>query len=147
MSLFSNTKTEPALSIENVYFKSKRHSVPGGPARILWYVSQSEYMQTGAIRACSYLDKVETDTKKTLFKKYHRLGVLDWSELLAVGGKSDIITAYVFSYTELFDYPISLAQVRVFVKSPTETFQSYKKIDEPAFMQIYTAGVYGGSHG
>ena len=147
MSLFSNTKTEPALSIENVYFKSKRHSVPGGPARILWYVSQSEYMQTGAIRACAYLDKVETDTKKTLFKKYHRLGVLDWSELLAVGGKSDPITAYVFSYTELFDYPISLAQVRDFVKSPTETFQSYKKIDEPAFMQIYTAGVYGGSHG
>lgn len=147
MSLFSNTKAEPALSIENVYFKSKRHSVPGGPARILWYVSQSEYMQTGAIRACSYLDKVETDTKKTLFKKYHRLGVLDWSELLAVGGKSDIITAYVFSYTELFDYPISLAQARIFVKSPTETFQSYKKIDEPAFMHIYTAGVYGGSHG
>lgn len=147
ISLFSNTKTEPALSIENVYFKSKRHSVPGGPARILWYVSQSEYMQTGAIRACSYLDKVETDTKKTLFKKYHRLGVLDWSELLSVGGKSNLITAYTFSYTELFNYPIPLAQVRDFINNPTETFQSYKKIDEPAFMQIYTAGVYGGSHG
>lgn len=147
MSLFSNTKTEPALSIENVYFKSKRHSVPGGPARILWYVSQSEYMQTGAIRACSYLDNVETDTKKTLFKKYHRLGVLDWSELLSVGGKSDLITAYTFSYTELFDHPISLTQVRNFINNPTETFQSYKKIDEPAFMQIYTAGVYGGNHG
>ena len=147
ISLFSNTKTEPALSIENVYFKSKRHSVPGGPARILWYVSQSEYMQTGAIRACSYLDNVETDAKKTLFKKYHRLGVLDWPELLAVGGKSDLITAYSFSYTELFDHPIPLAQVRNFIDNPTETFQSYAKIDEPAFMQIYTAGVYGGSHG
>lgn len=147
MSLFSNTKTEPALSIENVYFKSKRHSVPGGTARILWYVSQSEYMMTGAIRACSYLDNVETDTKKTLFKKYHRLGVLDWSELLAVGGKSDLITAYSFSYTELFDHPIPLEQVRNFIKNPAETFQSYTKIDEPAFMQIYTAGVYGGNHG
>lgn len=147
VSLFSNTKTEPALSIENVYFKSKRHSVPCGPARILWYVSQSEYMQTGAIRACSYLDNVETDTKKTLFKKYHRLGVLDWSELLAVGGKSEFITAYGFSYTELFDHPIPLAQVRNIIGNPTETFQSYAKIDEPAFTQIYTAGVYGGSHG
>ena len=147
VSLFSNTKTEPALSIENVYFKSKRHSVPCGPARILWYVSQSEYMQTGAIRACSYLDNVETDTKKTLFKKYHRLGVLDWSELLSVGGKSDLITAYTFSYTELFDHPISLTQVRNLINNPTETFQSYKKIDEPAFIQIYTAGVYGGNHG
>lgn len=147
LSLFSNTKTEPALSIENVYFKSKRHSVPCGPARILWYVSQSEYMQTGAIRACSHLDAVETDTKKTLFKKYHRLGVLDWPELLAVGGKSDLITAYSFSYTELFDHPIPLAQVRNFIANPAETFQSYSKIDEPAFMQIYTAGVYGGSHG
>ena len=147
VSLFSNTKTEPALSIENVYFKSKRHSVPCGPARILWYVSQSEYMQTGAIRACSYLDNVETDTKKTLFKKYHRLGVLDWFELLAVGGKSDLITAYSFSYTELFDNPIPLEQVRNFIGNPTETFQSYAKIDEPAFVQMYTAGVYGGSHG
>ena len=146
MSLFSNTKTEPALSIENVYFKSKRHSVPGGPARILWYVSQSEYMQTGAIRACSYLDNVETDAKKTLFKKYHRLGVLDWPELLAVGGKSDLITAYSFSYTELFDHPIPLVQIRSFIKNPTETFQSYKKIDESTFIQIYTEGVYGGNH-
>lgn len=146
LSLFANTKTEPALSIENVYFKSKRHSVPGGPARILWYVSQSEYMQTGAIRACSYLDKVETDTKKALFKKYHRLGVLDWSELLAVGRKSDLITAYVFSYTELFDHPIALAQVRNYIKSPAVTFQSYKEIDETVFMQIYEAGVYGGNH-
>ena len=147
ISLFSNTKTEPALSIENVYFKSKRHSVPCGPARILWYVSQSEYMQTGAIRACSYLDNAETDTKKALFKKYHRLGVLDWSELLAVGRKSDLITAYSFSYTELFDHPIPLEQVRNFIGNPTETFQSYAKIDEPAFVQMYTAGVYGGSHG
>lgn len=147
MSLFSNTKAEPALSIENVYFKSKRHSVPSGPARILWYVSQSEYMQTGAIRACSYLDNVETGTKKFLFKKYHRLGVLSWSELLAVGGNSDLITAYGFSYTELFDYPIPLVQVRNFINSPAETFQSYKKVDEAAFLQIYMAGVYGGSHG
>ena len=104
-------------------------------------------MQTGAIRACSYLDNVETDTKKTLLKKYHRLGVLDWSELLSVGGKSDLITAYTFSYTELFDHPISLTQVRNLINNPTETFQSYKKIDEPAFIQIYTAGVYGGNHG
>lgn len=147
VSLFSNTKTEPALNIENVYFKSNRHSVPGGPARILWYVSQSEYMQTGAIRACSYLDDVETDTKKTLFKKYHRLGVLDWAELLAIGGKSDLLSAYRFSYTELFDHPIPLEQVRTFINIPKETFQSYKKIDEPAFMEIYKAGVYGGSHG
>lgn len=146
LSLFANTKTEPALSIENAYFKSKRHSVPNGPARILWYVSQSEYMQTGAIRACSYLDKVETDTKKALFKKYHRLGVLDWAELLTIGGKSDLITAYIFSYTELFDYPIALAQARNYVNCPAETFQSYKKIDEPVFMQIYEAGVYGGNH-
>lgn len=147
ISLFSNTKTEPALSIENVYFKSKRHSVPGGPARILWYVSQSEYMQTGAIRACSYLDNVEIGSKKALFKKYHRLGVLDWSELQSVGGKNDLIAAYTFSYTELFDYPIALAQVRNSIKNPAETFQSYTKIDESAFMQIYTAGVYGGNYG
>lgn len=147
VTFFPNTKTEPALSIENAYFKSKSHSVPKGAARILWYVSQSEYMQTGAIRACSYLDNVDTGTRKALFKKYHRLGVLEWSELLSIGGKSDYITAYVFSYTELFDYPIALARVRDYVNNPTETFQSYKKIDESAFIQIYEAGVYGGNHG
>ena len=97
--LFENEKTEPALSIENVYFKAKAQSIPDGPARILWYVSSSKYIGTPAIRACSYLDRVEKGSKEELFKKYRRLGVLDWPELTQIEDGKEL-TAYIFSYTE-----------------------------------------------
>ena len=146
LSLFANDKTEPALSVENVYFKSCRHSVPAGRARILWYVSQSDYMGTGMVRACSYLDKVEKGKKKDLYKKYRRLGVLTWEELMEIGGESDTISAYVFSYTELFDKPVHLDDVRKYINNKSASFQSFKKIDEDAYIKIYKAGRNADNH-
>lgn len=139
-SLFTNEKMEPALSIENVYYKALKHSIPNGPARLLWYVSQSSYMYTGAVRAVSYLDEVDRGTCRELFKRYSRLGVLEWEALRKIGGGSGKVTAYSFSYTELLDTPVSLSKIRDIIKKPNETIQSFRKISDDDFFQIYKLG-------
>lgn len=144
-SLFENDKPEPALSIENAYFKTEKQSVPKAPARILWYVSSSNYIETPAIRACSYLDRIEKGTAKELFEKYKRLGVLEWKDLQKLSEKGNVAT-YVFSYTELFDHPVGLEEIRALIARPRETFQSYCSIDEKTFLRIYQAGIQGENH-
>lgn len=141
-SWFENDKPVPALSIENAYFKTATHSIPWAPARVLWYVSSSNYIGTPAIRACSYLDRVERGTAKELFERYKRLGVLEWRDLQKLGVKGNVAT-YVFSYTELFENPVGLDEVRRMIGKPRETFQSFCTIDEKTFLNIYQAGVRG----
>ena len=144
-NLFENDKPEPALSIENAYFKTGKQSVPQAPARILWYVSSSNYIGTPAIRACSYLDRIEKGTAKELFEKYKRLGVLEWRDVQKRGRNGNVAT-YVFSYTELFDNPVGLDEIRGLMAKPKETFQSFCTIDEETFLRIYQAGSQGESH-
>lgn len=144
-NLFENDKPEPALSIENAYFKTQKLSVPQAPARILWYVSSSNYIGTPAIRACSYLDRIEKGTAKELFEKYKRLGVLEWKDLQKLSEKGNVAT-YVFSYTELFDHPVGLDEIRTLIARPRETFQSYCSIDEKTFLRIYQVGIQGENH-
>ena len=140
VTLFENEKSEPALSIENTYFKTARNSVTKAPARILWYVSSSRYIGTPAIRACSYLDRVEKGSAKEMYEKYKRLGVLEWKELQQRAKGRDVAT-YVFSYTELFDHPVGLEEVRKLINKPTETFQSFCTISETTFLNMYQAGM------
>lgn len=140
VTLFENEKSEPALSIENTYFKTARNSVPKAPARILWYVSSSHYIGTPAIRACSYLDRVEKGSAKEMYEKYKRLGVLEWKELQQRAKGRDVAT-YVFSYTELFDHPVGLEEARKLINKPTETFQSFCTISETTFLNVYQAGM------
>ena len=144
-NLFENDKPEPALSIENAYFKTGKQSVPQAPARILWYVSSSNYIGTPAIRACSYLDRIEKGTAKELFEKYKRLGVLEWRDVQKLGRNGNV-TTYVFSYTELFDIPVGLDETRGLIAKPKETFQSFCAIDEKTFLRIYQAGSQGEDH-
>lgn len=139
LSLFCNDKVEPALSIENVYYKTAVQSIKEAPARILWYESSSNYIGTPAIRACSYLDHVETGSAKELFKQYQRLGVLDWESLNRIGNSN--LAAYVFSYTELLRSPVGLKRAREIIKRPTETFQSFRSISEEDFFSIYKEGM------
>lgn len=138
-SLFSNEKTEPALSVENVYYKSERNRITQFPARILWYVSNGEMYGTKKIRACSCLDAVEVDTVSNLYKRYKRLGVLDWQDMLRIGSADQSIAAYKFSYTELLDKPVPLAEIRK-ILGRQETFQSGREISESQFFEIYKQG-------
>ena len=138
--LFENTKIEAALSPENVYFKNSKKRILQAPARILWYVSADRALYgTKMIRACSYLDSVEVDTVNNLYKKYRRLGVLSRNEMLKLGSDNRIITAYRFSYTELFKEPICLQDARR-ILGKQYTFQSAIEISRKSFFQIYKQG-------
>lgn len=128
------------LSDEKVYFKSPRKKISRFPARILWYVSQSEMMGTKQIRACSILDNVTTGSMKTVYKKYHRLGILDWNQLRSMVGNAEEITAYSFSCTELLKSPISLEEARRILGKPNEAFPSYREITESQFLDLYRQG-------
>lgn len=138
-SFFENEKYEPALSIENVYYKSNKQKIPYYPARILWYVSQSQMMGTGAIRACSYLELVKVGNAKSLYHSYRRLGVLDYNQLVHMGAGA--LAAYKFSYTELFDKPVALDRIRKILRNPRFSVQSYKEIRNEQFLKIYSEGM------
>lgn len=138
--LFSNDKMKPALSVENVYYKKKPRHINKFPARILWYVSNSGFeFGTKMIRACSYLDCVEIDTTSNLYKKYKRLGVLNWDDMLRIGNPDQEIVAYRFSYTELLKSPVTLKNIQNILNANV-TFQSYRKITPSEFFTIYKKG-------
>lgn len=144
LSLFPSDKPEASLSIENVYFKKKAQTISSYPARILWYVSNDPRMfGTKAIRACSYLDHTETATMKQLYTKYRRFGVLTWDDMKKIEEPEKLVSAYLFSYTEIFPKEVTLEDVRKILDRPTETFTSYKRISQSHFLNIYRLGKYG----
>ncbi len=129
------------FNIENVYYRSsKRFNMLSG-ARILWYVSSHGANKVSEIRACSRLISSETDTAKRLFKKYKRLGIYEWSNLMEIT-KCDPdgeVMAMRFYQTEYFKKPIEL-----------KDFQNYgikgqpfgpKNITNEQFINIYTDGM------
>lgn len=149
ISFFPNERIEPALSIENIYFKSA-HQVPQNfPARILWYVSHDKnLMYDMCIRACSYLDSIETDSAKKIFNRYKRLGVLDWGNILSLakGDPHNYISCYKFSFTELFSHPIPYITLKEWHQNSnrkTISLQSYTEIDNTSFISLYNYGKYG----
>ena len=142
ISLFGSDKIEPALSIEKVYYKSQRNSIPAAPARILWYVSNDkDLFGTGAIRASSYLDAVEILDVKAAYKKYRRLGVLSVDGIKQISNGKQFVAIYKFSYTELFSHPVFLDDIRRIVKKQKATFQSYMAINNTSFLSIYQQGI------
>lgn len=149
LSLFTNEKTVPALSMENVYFKSAKNALKDHPAIILWYVSGSgNLIGTSAIRACSYLDAVEINSAKTLFNKYNRLGVLNWKHILKICNydPSENIACYKFSYTELFEHAIQYSNLREYIKmkyNKNISLQCHYQVTIEDFCEIYQSGTLG----
>jgi len=129
------------FNIENVYYRSSRQFNMLSGARVLWYVSSHGANKVSEIRACSRLVSSETDTAKRLFKKYKRLGIYEWSNLMEItkndpGGE---VMAMRFYQTEYFKSPIEL-----------KAFQNYgikgqpfgpKNITNEQFINIYTDGM------
>lgn len=143
ISLFANEQIEPALSIENVYYKNRRKSIPHHPARILWYISYDKRLWgSKMIRACSYLDRVEVGTAKSLYRKYRRLGVLSWQDIKNITSLDELICVYKFSYTEQFLYPIAYEKLEE-ILGRRYTFQSFVQIDSETFDKIYEMGCGG----
>jgi hypothetical protein len=136
-----------ALRRELVYYRSRMAS--GGleaPGRILWYVSQDKGFKKAnvtlsAIRACSYIDEIIIDTPKSLYKKFKRLGIYEFDDLVAVSkGQDKELMAIRFSNTELFKKPIGLKEAENLIGKNVH-IQAPIKIDARSFELIYNAGV------
>ncbi|NVB42340.1 GNAT family N-acetyltransferase [Pseudenhygromyxa sp. WMMC2535] len=131
---------ELGFRLENVYYRSARGSFEA-PARVLWYVSRgkgSSYVDTGAIRAMSYLDEVVVGTPKQLFSRFRRLGIYRWKDVLgaAGGGLEGRLMALRFSGTELLPKAIPLREVRARMGKDW-TFQGPVRITRDQFFDLY----------
>jgi GNAT superfamily N-acetyltransferase/predicted nucleic acid-binding protein len=139
-------KEDLAIRREYVYYSAKSSAgVMTAPGRILWYVSDDEKaLGSKKVRACSQLDEVITDTPKNLYRRFRRLGIYEWKNVidLAGGDLNRKILALRFSNTELFTSPI-----------PFETFRdtllrhgcrspliSFFRVSSQVFSELYTVG-------
>ncbi len=140
-------KPELILNGENVYYRSKNPTVLEAPGRVLWYTSSDpKFFGSGHIRACSYLDEVVIDTPKTLFKRFHRLGVYKWSNLLEIanGNAEAKIMAFLFSGTELFPNPIPWKLVQRILEEERgrgSQIQSPVRVSSKVFERMYRCGI------
>ena len=93
-----------ALNPESVYYRSAYQRILECPGRILWYVSKKGKLAgTKRIRACSRIAEVCIGKPKPLFKRFQRLGVYEWADVLGTARKDferDIM-AVRFHDTEL----------------------------------------------
>jgi len=131
-----------ALNREQVYYRSARAAGLVFPARILWYVCQGKATNAGmSIRACSRLQSLETGSAKELFRKYQRLGIYSWHEIVATTGgdaHADIM-AIRFADSEPFAQSVPVKVLRdLGIRSQ---FQSPTKITEDQFAAIYRFGM------
>ncbi len=138
-------KKELAISREQVYYRASRPSGIKSPGGILWYVSEDKaYSGTSCVRAFSQLESVEISKPKELFKKYARLGIYTWDDVLktAKGSIQNDVMAMKFCDTELFKNPIPLKQLKeIFSKKKIGLqVQSPLKISNKLFVEIYNLG-------
>jgi len=128
---------------ENVYYCSPKATRLKAGARILWYVSsgKDKQSQVSQIRACSRVIDCEIDTAKSLFKRFSRLGIYQWRDMMQAT-KNDPhgkLMAIRFYQTECFDAPIPLACFKEHgLKSAP---MSVTKISHTQFESIYRKGM------
>ncbi len=132
------------LRNENVYYRSKHSNTRiKSPARILWYINKSKkYEGTMSIRACSLIDEVIIGSARTLFRRFERLGVYRWEDIIktAKGNPDERIMAIRFSNSELFKNPINLELLKsIFLRSEGKNIvlQSPQLISRKTFTEIY----------
>jgi predicted nucleic acid-binding protein len=138
---------ELALAVENVYYRAARPQLPTSEARVLWYVSgDSQYPGSMAIRACSYVDEVTVGSVKELFRKFRRLGVYSWRDVVGVtkGDPHGDVMAFRFSGTERFKKPVGFKSAQQLLEKYSgrgSQFQSPTEVPCSAFEAIYRAGM------
>ncbi|MFZ5633102.1 MAG: GNAT family N-acetyltransferase [Bacillota bacterium] len=141
------SKPELSLNCENVYYRARYPEVLSAPARILWYVSQdNRYYGSKCIRACSHLDEITIGKPKDLFRRYRRLGVYEWVNVVEVA-KNNIdkeIMAVRFSNTELFHKPIpwkTLQRILLEEEGRNSQLQAPLRISGRTFLRLYSEGI------
>ena len=140
-----------AMNTESVYYRSLRPNIFTGVGRILWYVSQHKRISgSKRIRACSRLTEVSVGSAKTTYRRFRRLGVYKWEDVLGtVDGNHDReLMAIRFDDTERFLHPATWADFqRVLAHHGVNSnIQSPVAIAEEAFVELYTRSKETGSH-
>jgi GNAT superfamily N-acetyltransferase/predicted nucleic acid-binding protein len=134
-----------ALNTESAYYRAAKPAIVSCPARVLWYVSENaKYAGSKAIRACSRLVEVATDTPKELYKRFRRLGVYEWAHVreTANGDVNKKIMAFRFDDSELLQ-PVPWDDFQKILRSHSisTTLQSPVKITTLAFHEIHAASL------
>ena len=136
-----------ALKNENVYYRSERSSWRIiNPARIFWYVKKAgSYQGTMCVRACSSLDEVIVGRARDLYRRFKRLGIYRWKDILETskGQPYGNIMALRFSNTELLKNPVDLKSMRNIlqeIEGKTPVLQSPQLISQDSFSAIYRMG-------
>lgn len=138
-------EVELALNPESVYYRSARQRLPEYPGRVLWYVSRNnKFRGTKAIRACSRVAEVCIGKPKPLFKRFRRLGVYAWPDLLKTA-RDDIekdIMAVRFDDTQAL-HPVAWDVFQAILRRHgTKTnLESPVRISREEFNEIYTLGL------
>ncbi len=128
------------LRWDNVYYRSKnRQKMLVAPARILWYVSKKS-----EVIAISFLDDVEVDSAKKLFRKFKKFGILEWRDIFRMCKKdpTEELMALKFSHTFLFRKSIPLNELRnIYKKNGIGlSLQGPSKVSPKTFHQLFQKG-------
>lgn len=141
-------KASVLLRWDNVYYRSKSfHKMLKAPARILWYVSGTNQQK---VVATSRLDAVEIDTPRALYKKYAKLGILEWKELYEMcdGNVDADMMALKFSHTFTFRIPVTFYELKkVFSEEENRNLMmlSPVRMAVSTFDRIFQLGFPGGN--
>ena len=137
------------LSWENAYYRSPRSlGEMSTPFRILWYVSRDgRYVGTGQIRAYSVGSSVEVIPAHTAYKRYKRLGVYNWQQVLRISGgdPNDPVMVIRFCDIEIFKNPIDrnkFSELLGLSDQKKPSLRGPQRISETAFAAIYREGQF-----
>jgi GNAT superfamily N-acetyltransferase/predicted nucleic acid-binding protein len=128
------------LGVDGVYYRSAKNNNLTAPGRVLWYVSQGDGLGSMTIKACSHIEEVVIGKPKDLFRRFQRLGVLQWPDVYAVAGHNVAtdVAAFRFRMTERFPQPVGTDKLETLgIRGP---FMSPRQISDAQFTAIYKHG-------
>jgi ribosomal protein S18 acetylase RimI-like enzyme len=136
------------MNSENAYYSAAVSASLTAPARVVWYVSDDrKYPGSMAVRACSYIDEIIVARPKDAYRQFRRLGIYEWSHVLATasGDLNKTITAFRFSKTELMRKPVEWEALQSVLQQYAirSQIQSPTKVSEACFMELYKIGMTG----
>ena len=141
--------TDPMLALrpENVYYRSARARIGTPFSRILWYVSQEVHDNgVSGLAAISPLEDVAVLPAKDAMRRFHRLGVYGWQDVLNVAhGNADAnVQAYRFGRTMLFPRRVSFSGIQAVISKHTgkqaPPLSTAVEIPPACFRQLFELG-------
>lgn len=120
--LFDIGSKDLGLMRENVYYSGAMMTLPPGPGRILWYVTQDATRTTRQIAAYSRLVESARLEPDEAFRRFKHLGIFDRKDLRGVAAKDGRVHVIRFEDTVILRRPIDRAEMNpMFERHATTT--------------------------